>query len=99
MTLNDAVITGYPTGIRVEGSGSELSSASIYSSIKVHGFTTSVIGLGTAGIPSGNLFTGASAQLFGMSQPFFNIGGWNVSPRNCGNYDGIWTKYNFGTID
>lgn len=99
LTLNDAVITGYPTGIKVEGSGSELSSASIYSSIKVHGFTTSVIGLGTAGIPSGNLFTGASAQLFGMSQPFFNIGGWNVSPRNCGNYDGIWTKYNFGTID
>jgi len=99
LTLNDAVITGYPTGIKVEGSGSELSSASIYSSIKVHGFTTSVTGLGTAGIPSGNLFTGASAQLFGMSQPFFNIGGWNVSPRNCGNYDGIWTKYNFGTID
>ena len=99
LTLNDAVITGYPTGVRVEGSGSELSSASIYSSIKVHGFTISATGLGTAGIPSGNLFTGASAQLFGMSQPFFNIGGWNVSPRNCGNYDGIWTKYNFGTID
>lgn len=99
LTLNDAVITGYPTGIKVEGSGSELSSASIYSSIKVHGFTISATGLGTAGIPSGNLFTGASAQLFGMSQPFFNIGGWNVSPRNCGNYDGIWTKYNFGTID
>ncbi|MCS3529379.1 hypothetical protein [Chryseobacterium sp. JUb7] len=99
LTLNDAVITGYPTGIRVEGTGSELSSASVYSSIKVHGFTTSVTGAGTSGIPAANLLTGSSAALFGMSQPFFNNGGWNVSPRNCGNFQGIWTKYDFSVID
>ncbi len=99
LTLNDAVITGYPTGIRVEGTGSELSSASVYSSIKVHGFTTAVTGAGTSGIPAANLMTGSSAALFGMSQPFFNNGGWNVSPRNCGNFQGIWTKYDFSVID
>ncbi|UZT98077.1 hypothetical protein ODZ84_00465 [Chryseobacterium fluminis] len=99
LTLNDAVITGYPTGIRVEGTGSELSSASVYSSIKVHGFTTAVTGAGTSGIPAANLITGSSAALFGMSQPFFNNGGWNVSPRNCGNFQGIWTKYDFSVID
>lgn len=95
LTLNDAVITGYPTGIRVEGSGSELSSASVYSSIKVHGFTTTVTGTGTAGIPTANLVLSATgADSFGMSNPFFN-GGWNISPRNCGDFQGVWTKYNF----
>jgi hypothetical protein len=99
LTLNDAVITGYPTGIRVEGSGSELSSASTYSSIKVHGFTTAVTGLGTSGIPAANLVVSATANAFGMSQPFYNNGGWNVSPRNCGNFQGTWTKYDFSIVD
>ncbi|MCW3162739.1 hypothetical protein [Chryseobacterium oryctis] len=95
LTLNDAVITGYPTGIKVEGTGSELSSSSTYSSIKVHGFTTAVTGAGTAGIPATNLIVASSAALFGMTQPFFNSGAWNVSPRDCGNFKGIWTKYDF----
>lgn len=99
LTLNDAVITGYPTGIKVEGSGSQLSSSSTYSSIKVHGFTTSVTGTGTAGIPVANLAVSASADAFGMSQPFYNLGGWNVSPRNCGNFQGSWTKYDFSIVD
>jgi hypothetical protein len=99
LTLNDAVITGYPTGIKVEGSGSELSSASTYSSIKVHGFTTAVTGLGTAGIPAANLVVSATADAFGMSQPFFNNGGWNVSPRNCGDFQGTWTKYDFSIVE
>ncbi len=99
LTLNDAVITGYPTGIKVEGSGSELSSASTYSSIKVHGFTTAVTGLGTAGIPAANLMVSSTASAFGMSQPFFNNGGWNVSPRNCGDFQGTWTKYDFSIVE
>lgn len=99
LTLNDAVITGYPTGIRVEGTGSQLSSASTYSSILVHGFTTAVTGAGTSGIPAANLVVSSSAALFGMSQPFFNNGGWNVSPRNCGNFQGSWTKYDFSIVD
>nr|WP_314499091.1 hypothetical protein [uncultured Chryseobacterium sp.] len=98
LTLNDAVITGYPTGIRVEGSGSELSSASAYSSIKVHGFTTAVTGLGTSGIPASNLLVSPTADAFGMSSPFFSFG-WNVSPRNCGNFQGTWTKYDFSIVE
>jgi hypothetical protein len=98
LTLNDAVITGYPTGIKVEGSGSELSSASTYSSIKVHGFTTAVTGLGTAGIPAANLVVNATANAFGMSSPFFSLS-WNVSPRNCGGFQGAWTKYDFSIVE
>jgi hypothetical protein len=99
LTLNNAVVTGYPVGIKVEGTGSELSSASAYNTIQIHGFTTSVTGTGTAGIPAANLATGTPASLWGMSQPFFNEGGWNVSPRNCGNFQGLWTKYNFSIVE
>lgn len=95
LTLSNAFVTGYPVGIKVEGTGSELSSASTFSTIKVHGFTTSVTGTGTASIPAANLLTGTTASTWGMSQPFFNDGPWNVSPRNCGNFQGAWTKYNF----
>ncbi len=99
LTLNDAVITGYPTAIKVEGSGSELSSASTYSSIKVHGFNAAVVtGLGTAGIPAANIVSSASANAFGMVSPFFSLS-WNVSPRNCGNFQGTWTKYDFSIVE
>ncbi|MCS4304158.1 MULTISPECIES: hypothetical protein [unclassified Chryseobacterium] len=99
LTLNNAVVTGYPVGIKVENPGSELSSASNFASIQVHGFTTSVTGAGTTGIPTANLLTGSTAALWGMSQPFFNEGSWNVSPRNCGNFQGNWTKYNFAIVN
>ncbi|REC59841.1 hypothetical protein DRF65_24250 [Chryseobacterium pennae] len=99
LTLNNAVVTGYPVGIKVENPGSELSSASNFASIQVHGFTTSATGAGTTGIPTANLLTGSTAALWGMSQPFFNEGSWNVSPRNCGNFQGNWTKYNFAIVN
>ncbi|WP_223559838.1 hypothetical protein [Chryseobacterium lathyri] len=99
LTLNNAVVTGYPTGIKVEGTGSELSSASTLNTIKVHGFTTSVTGTGTAGIPAANLLVGSTASAWGMTQPFFNVGPWNVAPRNCGDFQGTWTKYNFSIVE
>ncbi|KFF17874.1 hypothetical protein [Chryseobacterium sp. JM1] len=99
LTLNNAVVTGYPVGIKVEGTGSELTSASNLSSIQVHGFTTSVTGTGTSGIPAANLLTGTTASSWGMSQPFFNEGPWNVSPRNSGNFQGAWTKYDFSIVE
>ncbi|MDH5033911.1 MULTISPECIES: hypothetical protein [Chryseobacterium] len=99
LTLNNAVVTGYPIGIKVEGTGSVLSSGSNYNTIQVHGFITSVIGAGTAGIPMLNLSTGLSASVWGMNQPYFNEGGWNISPRNCGNFQGLWTKYNFSILE
>ncbi|MFS4428692.1 hypothetical protein [Chryseobacterium sp. S90] len=99
LTLNNAVITGYPVGIKVEGTNSMLASASNYNTIQVHGFTTSVTGAGTSGIPVTNLSAGLSASGWGMNQPFFNEGGWNISPRNCGNFQGLWTKYNFSILE
>ncbi|WES98420.1 hypothetical protein P2W68_02125 [Chryseobacterium arthrosphaerae] len=99
LTLNNAVVTGYPTGIRVEGTGSQLSSSSDFNSIQVHGFSTAVTGAGTAGIPAANLLTGSAAAFFGMKQPFYNEGSWNISPRNCGNFQGIWTKYDFSIVE
>ncbi|MDP9959259.1 hypothetical protein [Chryseobacterium lathyri] len=99
LTLNNTVVTGYPVGIKVEGTGSELSSASTLSTIKVHGFTTSVTGTGTAGIPAANLVVGSTASAWGMTQPFFNVGPWNVAPRNCGDFQGTWTKYNFSIVE
>lgn len=99
LTLSNAVVTGYPIGIKVEGTGSQLSSASAFSTIKVHGFTTSATGTGTASIPAANLLTATTASAWGMSQPFFNNGSWNVSPGNCGNFQGIWTKYDFSILE
>lgn len=99
LTLNNAVVTGYPTGIRVEGTGSQLSATSSLNSILVHGFSTSVTGTGTAGIPTANLLTGNIAALWGMNQPFFNEGSWNVAPRNCGNFQGNWNKYDFSIVE
>ena len=96
LTLNDAVVTGYPTGIKVEGTGSQLF-ATNWNLVKSHGFTTAATGLGTANIPAANLATATSAATWGMAQPFFNIvpPAWNVSPRNCGDFQGSWTKYKF----
>lgn len=99
LTLNNAVVTGYPAGIKAEGTGSELSSSSSPGTIKVHGFTTSVSGMGTSGIPATNLLTGTTASSWAMSQPFFNEISWNINPRNCGNFNGTWTKYNFSWVE
>ncbi|MCJ7935691.1 MAG: hypothetical protein MUW56_19210 [Chryseobacterium sp.] len=99
LTLNNTVVTGYPAGIRVEGTGSVLSSHSGYNSIQVHGFETSVTGAGTSAIPAANLLKGYTASLWGMKQPFFNEGGWNISPRNCGDFQGLWTKYDFAILE
>lgn len=97
LTLNNAVITGYPQGIKVEGSGSELLSDN-FGSISVHGFNLAVTGAGTAGIPASNLVTALTAPTWGISQPFVNEGTLNFAPRNCGDFQGKWTKYNFAIV-
>lgn len=95
LTLNDAVVTGYPTGIKVEGTGSQLF-ATNWNLVKAHGFTAAATGAGTANIPAANLATGTPAATWGMSQPFFNKGtSWSVVPRNTGDFQGRWTKYTF----
>lgn len=88
LTLNDAVVTGYPVGIKVEGTGSLISAVNT----KAHGFTTAFTGAGTGTGITGA--TGTTAATWGMTQPFFNNTPiWNVNPRNCGDFKGTWTKY------
>ena len=99
LTLNNALITGYPTGIKVEGTGSELSANSDYNSIQVHAFNLAAIGAGTAGIPTSNLLITATSPTWGMTQPFYNEGSWNIAPRDCGNFRGTWTKYDFSIVE
>jgi hypothetical protein len=99
LTLNNALITGYPRGIKVEGTGSELSGNSDYNSIQVHAFDLAAIGAGTSGIPAANLITAVTSPTWGMVQPFFNEGICNSAPRDCGNFQGAWTKYNFSILE
>lgn len=99
LTLNNALITGYPRGIKVEGTGSELSGNSDYNSIQVHAFDLAAIGAGTSGIPAANLITAVTSPTWGMGQPFFNEGICNFAPRDCGNFQGAWTKYNFSILE
>ncbi|AZI20677.1 hypothetical protein [Chryseobacterium taklimakanense] len=94
LTLNDAVVTGYPTGIKVEGTGSQLF-ATNSNLVKAHGFTTAATGAGTANIPAANLATGTPAASWGMDAPFFNGLSLDLSPRNSGDFQGTWTKYDF----
>ncbi|MCD0478682.1 hypothetical protein LPB90_09440 [Chryseobacterium sp. LC2016-29] len=90
LTLNDALVTGYPTGIRVEGTGSALAALNL-STIYAHGFTTATIG--TPAIS--NTATGTPAATFFLTgTPFFNSGSWSIAPRTW-NYNGAWTNYSF----
>ncbi|WP_300353758.1 hypothetical protein [Chryseobacterium sp.] len=92
LTLNDALVSGYPTGIRVEGTGSALAALNL-STIYAHGFTTAVTGAGTSGIT--NTATGTPAATFFLTgNPFFNEGSWSISPRSW-SYNGTWTNYSF----
>ncbi len=91
LTLNDALVTGYPTGIRVQDTGSALAALNL-STIYVHGFTNATIGTPT--IP--NTATGTPAATFFLTgNPFFNeAGGWSIAPRTW-SYNGAWTNYSF----
>ncbi|MFD1604458.1 hypothetical protein ACFSJW_13700 [Flavobacterium artemisiae] len=103
LTLNDAVVTGYPVGILNETvGGAPVNSADLnFTNVSAHGFTyatASKIGSTTAALAiSGVTATSTSnpATAWGMTQPFFNEGSWTVSPRNCGDFQGTWTNYSF----
>lgn len=97
LTLNDALVSGYPTGIRVEGTGSALAALNL-STIYAHGFTTAVTGAGTSGIT--NTATGTPAATFFLTggNAFFNEGSWSIAPRSW-SYNGTWNKYDFSIVE
>lgn len=59
--------------------------------VKAHGFKQAT----NVAITGVTTSVSDPAQLWGMTQPFFNDGRWNVSPRNTGDFQGTWTKYSF----
>lgn len=109
LILNNTTVTGYPIGILLE----TMSNASVnlanysFTNVQSHGFTfatASKIGNTTAAfsIPGVTTSTINPANLWGMSKPFFNENAawsWNVSPRNCGDFQGAWTKYEFSIVE
>ncbi|ASW75806.1 hypothetical protein IQ37_01960 [Chryseobacterium piperi] len=107
LTLDNAVVTGYPVGVLLEtvNSTTPVNLADLnFTAVQAHGFTfatASKVGSTTAAltIPGVTTSTSNPANLWGMSQPFFNEAtAWNVSPRNCGDFQGTWTKYNFSIV-
>ncbi|EJL68142.1 hypothetical protein [Chryseobacterium populi] len=107
LVLEDAVVTGYPVGVLLETvSSAPVNLADLsFTNVKAHGFTfatASKIGSTTAAltIPGTTISTSNPANVWGMTQPFFNESpAWNVSPRNCGDFKGTWTKYNFSIVE
>lgn len=98
LNLNDAVVTGYPQGITIESPTTVADLA--FTNVKAHGFskaTASVSGTTYTPITISGVTTSVSdpAQLWGMTQPFFNSPSLNLNPRNCGDFQGSWTKYKF----
>ncbi|ASK29301.1 hypothetical protein CEY12_03915 [Chryseobacterium sp. T16E-39] len=107
LSLENTVITGYPIGILLETiSGASVNLADYsFTNVQSHGFTfatASKIGASSSAlnIPGITASTANPAHLWGMAQPFFNESfAWNVSPRNCGDFKGNWTKYDFSIVE
>ncbi|MEY8760264.1 hypothetical protein [Chryseobacterium tongliaoense] len=107
LTLNNSVVTGYPVGILLEtASAAPVNLADFsFTNVQVHGFTwatASKVGSATSAftIPGVTFTATASpAANLGMTQPYYNEGMWDVSPRNCGDFRGIWTKYDFSIVE
>lgn len=107
LALENAVITGYPVGVLLETVSSAPVSVADYSftNVQAHGFTFAIaskVGFSSSAItiPGVTTSTTNPANLWGMTQPFFNeMTAWNVSSRNCGNFRGVWTKYDFSIVE
>lgn len=98
LTLDNAVVTGYPQGVAVE-SPSTVADLT-FTNVGVFGFnqaTATVAGTPpvytAVTIPGVTIATTVNPTVWGMSQPFFNNGTVNLGARNCGNFFGTWTKY------
>lgn len=107
LTLENASVTGYPVGVLLEtvNATTPVNLADLsFTSVQAHGFTfatASKVGSTTAAltIPGVTTSTTNPANVWGMTQPFFNEAtAWNVSPRDCGDFRGTWTKYNFSIV-
>ncbi len=104
VTLNNSLITGYPSGLVFDADAS--ATPSIINNISVHGFTAATsVATGAYTATGTNLTsTATAAPTWGMSQPFYNSGAVNflaatgtkgAITTGSGNWVSGWTKFTF----
>ncbi|PWB27678.1 hypothetical protein [Flavobacterium sp. HTF] len=95
ISLTDATVTGYVTGIRWESPS--LPANSLWSGISVHGFTNITLPSGVLAIGTPTS-TANPATPWALTQPFFNAGTLNLTGatgafKTEANWTNTWTKF------
>ncbi|TCN54708.1 hypothetical protein D0809_18745 [Flavobacterium circumlabens] len=97
ISLTNATVTGYVTGIRFESPSLPASSARSF--LSVHAFTDPILPVGTSlGAGSSPASTATIADSWALTQPFFNIATLNLAGATGAfkteqNWTNTWTKF------
>ncbi|MEP6932164.1 MAG: hypothetical protein ABI850_19225, partial [Flavobacterium sp.] len=97
ISLTNATVTGYVTGIRFESPSLPANSARSF--LSVHAFTDPILPAGTSlGAGSSPASTAILADSWGLTQPFFNDGTLNLAGATGAfkteqNWTNTWTKF------
>lgn len=97
ISLTDATVTGYKTGIRWESPS--VPSGSVWTRISIHGFDNPLLPAGTVLGGIGNATSTVNpATSWSLSQPFFNNGALNFTGatgafKTEANWTNSWTKF------
>ena len=92
ISLTDATVTGYNTGVRYEAPSTQASSS--YLRVSIHGFDNVALPAGTTFSGLGtSISTANPAPKWGLTQPFFNDGVLNLT-GNTGAFktEALWTN-------
>lgn len=92
ISLTDATVTGYNTGVRYEAPSTQASSS--YLRVSIHGFDNVALPTGTTFSGLGtSISTANPAPKWGLTQPFFNDGALNLT-GNTGAFktEALWTN-------
>ena len=97
ISLTDATVTGYNTGVRYEAPSTQASSS--YLRVSIHGFDNVALPAGTTFSGLGtSISTANPAPKWGLTQPFFNDGVLNLTGstgafRTEALWTNTWTKF------
>jgi hypothetical protein len=97
ISLTDATVTGYNTGVRYEAPSTQASSS--YLRVSIHGFDNVALPTGTTFSGLGtSISTANPAPKWGLTQPFFNDGVLNLTGstgafRTEALWTNTWTKF------
>ncbi|MDW8848504.1 hypothetical protein SD960_00265 [Flavobacterium sp. MMLR14_040] len=92
ISLTDATVTGYNTGVRYEAPSTQANSS--YLRVSIHGFDNVALPAGTTFSGLGtSISTANPAPKWGLTQPFFNDGALNLT-GNTGAFktEALWTN-------